>query len=529
MRGPAEKRDSQLYCHFHKDHGHTTYECKVLQREIENLIAKGHLKQFIKTNDRQQSPSAGGLTSSSRKAYARQVNITQGPTKRTKVSTSLALEFDDADLDGVSLPHDDALVITLRIDAFQVKRILVDTGSSADIIFEDAFNQMGISSDRVKPIASFWPDLLGHLVPWSIELGEFDIRYQPRPSVKGQALADFIVECTFPIEDEEPLLPAQPELFTWTLFVDGSSNTNGSARYAIIEDVLYKHSFTLLYLCCLTPLEADYALREVHEGICGQHLGGRALAHKVLRHGYYWPTMHRDTLDYTKKCDACQRFSSIPRQSPSLLTSLSSSIPFAMWGIDIMGPFSPATAQHRFVIVTIDYFTKWAEVEALATITEKKCEDFFWRAIICCYGIPRVLVTDNGKQFDNPTFLTFCTNLAIEQCFTSVAHPQTNGQTKVTNRTLLQGIKKKLDGAKGLWVEELPKILWAYNTTTRNPTGETPFSLSFGTEALIPVEVGLPSLQLTAYDSIQNEEALRANLDLLEERREQAAMRLAAY
>ncbi|KAK3014443.1 hypothetical protein RJ639_010088 [Escallonia herrerae] len=562
MRGPVEKRDSQLYCHFHKDHGHTTDECKVLQCEIENLIAKGHLKQFIKTNDRQQSGKRGNQQRteeapmkdphSSRKAYARQVNLTQGPTKRTKVSTSLALEFDNADLDGVSLPHDDALVITLHIDAFQVKRILVDTGSLADIIFEDAFNQMGISTDRVKPIASSLygftgasalvkgiipltviageaprqavhtldflivsvkssyngilgqtglnklqavastyhlimkfptstgvglvkgdqilarrcyvvsckteealsiddqrdektlrcaepvealtsfdklkeyltspplfskpipgedlflylavsesavsavlireqdgrqlpiyyvskvlqgaeqrysnteklvfalliatrnlrpyfqshtiivltdkplrrilhrPDLLGRLVPWSIELGEFDIRYKPRPSVKGQALADFIVECTFPIEDKEPLLPAQPELFTWTLFVDGSSNTNGR------EDVLYKRSFTLPYLRCLTPLEADYALREVHEGICGQHLGGRALEHKVLRHEYYWPTMHRDALDYTKKCDACQRFSSIPRQSPSLLTSLSSSIPFAMWGMDIM-------------------------------------------------------------------------------------------------------------------------------------------------------------------------------------------------
>ncbi|KAK3015401.1 hypothetical protein RJ639_006895 [Escallonia herrerae] len=189
MRGPAERRDTQVYCHFHKDHGHTTEECKVLQREIENLIAKGHLKQFVKNNHRQQTggrnnprradeappkdphvintisggPSAGEPSSSSRKAYARQVNLAQGPAKRTKASISL--EFDDADLDGVSLPHDDALVITLRIDAFQVKRILVDTGSSADIIFKDAFNQMGISDDRVKPISSPLYGFTGASVP----------------------------------------------------------------------------------------------------------------------------------------------------------------------------------------------------------------------------------------------------------------------------------------------------------------------------------------------------------------------------
>ncbi|KAK3028024.1 hypothetical protein RJ639_040023 [Escallonia herrerae] len=197
--------------------------------------------------------------------------------------------------------------------------------------------------------------------------------------------------------------------------------------------------------------------------------------------------------------------------------------------MDILGPFPPAIAQLKFVIVAIDYFTKWVEAEALALITERKCWDFFWRAVVCLFGIPRVLITDNGKQFDNSTFRTICANLSIEQHFTSVAHPQTNGQNEVTNRTLLQGIKKKLDGVRGLWVDELPKILWAYNTTSRTSTGETPFSLLFGTEALIPVEIGLHSLCLTTYDPVQNEEALRANLDLLDERREQVAMRLAAY
>ncbi|KAK3008785.1 hypothetical protein RJ639_014529 [Escallonia herrerae] len=200
-----------------------------------------------------------------------------------------------------------------------------------------------------------------------------------------------------------------------------------------------------------------------------------------------------------------------------------------MWGMDILGPFPPAMAQHKFVIVAIDYFTKWVEAEALALITERKCEDFFWRAVVCRFGIPRVVITDNGKQFDNSTFRTFCANLSIEQRFTSIAHPQTNGQTEVTNHTLLQGIKKKLDGASGIWVDELPKILWASNTTSWTSTGETPFSLSFGMEALIPVEIGLPSLRLTTYDPVQNEEALCANLDLLDERREQAAMCLAAY
>ncbi|KAK3030710.1 hypothetical protein RJ639_037207 [Escallonia herrerae] len=138
------------------------------------------------------------------------------------------------------------------------------------------------------------PDLSGHLVPWSVELGEFEIRYRPRPSIKGQALGDFIIECILPIEDEETLLTPRPKLFVWTLFIGGSSNANRSG--------------------------ANYTLREVHEGICGQHLGGqRALEHKVLRQGYYWPTMQQDTMSYTKKCDACQRFSSIPRQAPSLL------------------------------------------------------------------------------------------------------------------------------------------------------------------------------------------------------------------
>ena len=102
------------------------------------------------------------------------------------------------------------------------------------------------------------------------------------------------------------------------------------------------------------------------------------------------------------------------------------------------------------------------EVEALATITEKSIQSFVWRNIICRYGIPRVLVPDNGKQFDNSAFRDFCSELGIQNHYSSPAHPQANGQVEVTNQSLLKIIKNRLEGAKGIWPEELLSVLWAF-------------------------------------------------------------------
>ena len=107
----------------------------------------------------------------------------------------------------------------------------------------------------------------------------------------------------------------------------------------------------------------------------------------------------------------------------------------------------------------IDYFTKWVEAETLATITEKNVRSFVWRCIICKFGILRVLVSDNGKQFDNDSFQDFCSQLGIRNHYCSPTHPQANGQVEVMNRSLLKIIKTRLEGAKGIWPEELPSIL----------------------------------------------------------------------
>ena len=123
-----------------------------------------------------------------------------------------------------------------------------------------------------------------------------------------------------------------------------------------------------------------------------------------------------------------------------------------------MDPFPIAIQQLKFLIVSIDYFTKWVEAEALATVTKKNVRSFVWRNIVCRYGIPRVLVSDNGRQFDNESFRDFCSQLGIKNRYFSPAHLQANRQVKVTNQSLLKIIKTRLDGAKGLWPEELPSI-----------------------------------------------------------------------
>ena len=151
----------------------------------------------------------------------------------------------------------------------------------------------------------------------------------------------------------------------------------------------------------------------------------------------------------------------------------------------------------------------------MATITEKNIRSFVWMCIICRFGIPRVLVSDNGRQFDNDYFRDFCSQLGIKNHYSSPAHPQANGQVEVTNRSLLKIIKTRLEGAKGIWPEELSSILWAYRTTARTTTGETPFRLTYGSEAVISVEVGLTSYRIHNHDESRNDEAMRLQLDLI--------------
>ena len=115
-------------------------------------------------------------------------------------------------------------------------------------------------------------------------------------------------------------------------------------QYLVYEEKLYKKSFTLPLLRCIRPSKADYALREMHKWIYGNHLGGKAVAHKILRQGYFWPTMQKDAADLINRCDQCQRTSNIQRRPSTLLAPITMPWSFAQWRMDILGLFFIAIA-----------------------------------------------------------------------------------------------------------------------------------------------------------------------------------------
>ncbi|GJR58107.1 reverse transcriptase domain-containing protein [Tanacetum coccineum] len=296
-------------------------------------------------------------------------------------------------------------------------------------------------------------------------------------------------------------------------------------QYELWEGVLYRRSFLKPWLRCVGPLQADYVIREIHEGSCSMHAGPRSVVANAMRLGYYWPTMHRDARNVIRACNDCQIHRPVPRNPQQPLTPITAPWPFYKWGIDIAGPFPEGPGKVKFLIVAMDYFTKWIEAKAVSTITGNQVKKFVWDNIVCRFGLPGEIVSDNGKQFSDNPFKDWCEKLNITQRFASVKHPQSNGLVERANRSLGDGIKARLGEGNKNWIEELPHVLWAHRTTIKSSHGDTPFSLTYGTEAVIPAEIGMPTYRTMAVDAVHNDEELRLNLDLLEERRERASIR----
>ncbi|GJT84333.1 reverse transcriptase domain-containing protein [Tanacetum coccineum] len=231
-----------------------------------------------------------------------------------------------------------------------------------------------ITDQPIKQVMSR-PDVAGRLQKWSIMLGEHNITYRPRTSVKGQILADFLVEK--PEEASADMSEKEAPQEPWTLFTDGSSCIDGSGAGLILTSPDgAEFTYALRFQFTASNNEAEYEALLAGLRRWGMHAGPRSVVAKAMRSGYYWPTMHRDARDMILKCKDCQVHRPVPRNPQQLLTPIMSPWPFYKWGIDIAGPFPEGPGKVKFLIVAMDYFTKWIEAKAVATISGGQVKKF---------------------------------------------------------------------------------------------------------------------------------------------------------
>ncbi|GJS82909.1 reverse transcriptase domain-containing protein [Tanacetum coccineum] len=383
------------------------------------------------------------------------------------------------------------------------------------------------------------PEVAGRLQKWSIELGEYAIHYRPSVLVKGQILADFIVER---LEEDSPDTPMEekeelPE--PWILFTDGSSCTDGSGAGLILTNPEgIEFTYALRFRFDATNNKAEYkaliaGLRiakqigvknlqaNVDSRLVANQVNGMYVAKeadmirylekvKALTGGFKAFTIKQIPRSENKKADALSKIASTSfahLKEGTLMTPIYKYLVEETLPADMKKAMAIRRKSWRFVVINV--------------ILYKKSFLGPWLR----FGLPGEIISDNGKQFRDDPFKDWCEKLCINQHFASVKHPQTNGLVERANRSLGEGIKARLEARSKNWMEELSHVLWAHRTMIKSSNEDTPFSLTYGTEAVIPAEIGMPTIRTAEVDQVQNNEALQINLDLLEERREEAAIR----
>ena len=177
-------------------------------------------------------------------------------------------------------------------------------------------------------------------------------------------------------------------------------------------------------------------MREVHAGVCGPHMGEHMLARKIMKIGYFWLTMETDCCQFVHRCLECQIHEDLIHMPPLELYALTSPWPFSVWGIDIIGKISPKSSNgHEFILVAIDYFTKWVEAVSYARLTSSGVASFIISHIICCYRVPHELISDREVHFrvDVDTLLQ---RYSIHHHRSSTYRSQTNGAIKAANKNI---------------------------------------------------------------------------------------------
>ncbi|XP_039811602.1 uncharacterized protein K02A2.6-like [Panicum virgatum] len=216
-----------------------------------------------------------------------------------------------------------------------------------------------------------------------------------------------------------------------------------------------------------------------------------------------------DAEQIVRTCEGCQFYARQTHMPSQALQTIPITWPFAVWGLDMVGPLSKAPGGFTHLLVAVDKFTKWIKARPVTMAKSAQAAAFF-QDIVHRFGVPNSIITDNGTNFTGKEFLRFCDDNHIRVDRAAAAHPCTNGQVERANGMVLQGLKpriyNRLKKLAGRWAAELPAVLWSLRTTPSGVTGFMPFFMVYGSEAILPTDLEYGSPRVKAY-SEQGSEA----------------------
>nr|GEX14587.1 reverse transcriptase domain-containing protein [Tanacetum cinerariifolium] len=238
---------------------------------------------------------------------------------------------------------------------------------------------------------------------------------------------------------------------------------------------------------CVHGQEAYDILKACHEVPIEGHHGAKFTTKKVFDVGFFWPTFYKDAHDLVKSCDSCQRQGKFSQRDEMPHNVIQVYEIFDVWGIDFMGPF-PSSRWNRYILVAVDYLSKWVEAKALPTndarVVVKFLKSFFAR-----FETLRAIISDCGTHFCNDKFAKVMSKYGVTHRLSIAYHPQTSGQVEVSNRGLKRILERTVRENRTSWSEKLDDALWAFRTAYKTPIGCTPYKLVYRKSCHLPIEL----------------------------------------
>ncbi|GJR34667.1 reverse transcriptase domain-containing protein [Tanacetum coccineum] len=267
----------------------------------------------------------------------------------------------------------------------------------------------------------------------------------------------------------------------------GHHSANLTAQKVFDDPYLFRICADQIIRRCVSGHEALEILKACHEGPTGGHHSANLTARKVFDAGFFWPTIYRDAHSMIKSCDTCQRQGKISQRDEMPQNAIQVCEIFDIWGIDFMGPF-PSSKGNKYILVAVDYLSKWVEAKALPT-NDARVVVKFLKSLFARFGTPRAIISDRGTHFCNDQFAKVMSKYGVTHRLATAYHPQTSGQVEVSNRGLKRILERTVGENRASWSDKLDDALWAFRTAFKTPIGCTPYKLVYGKSCHLPVEL----------------------------------------